>query len=334
MNLRFYLKVLKVYIRYKIGKEIPFAVEMRLTLRCNLNCSFCLQKHNLPAKGEITTHKVFELIDDMHKMGVPYSMISGGEPLLRKDIEEIGSYLKKKGIVSILCTNGILITKERAEKLVKSYNVIRISFDGLKKTHNRLRRYKYAYEKAEEGLENLLLAKGRTARIGVSFVITKDNYKELNPLIEHFKGKVDMFTILPLFSKSGLKLGHKLLKTWSLTQQKLIKYGLVEQNNDFIKEPSYKTGKKYCDGGRLYLTVNPYGSVTTCPMKKDFILGNIKEESFYNIYKRGLSYEVKEKIKNCSGCYLRGTTEISMNFRKSPIMLLKDSIKILRTYKR
>jgi len=334
MNLRFYLKELKVYILYKLKRPIPCAVEIRVTWRCNLKCYFCKLWRVKPEliKKEMSATQIFSLIDDLHRVGVPFVTITGGEALLRPDIEEIGLYLKKKGFVSTLSTNGTLVTPERAENLAKSYDLIRISIDGFGEAHSKIRGINKSYEMATRGLNYLLNAKGRTAKIGIHFVITKHNYQELNKLINLFKDKVDTFSVMPVFSDEGIEIDPETKRVWEKAHQSLKSYGISDQIDEYLENPSYETGKKYCEANRLYFAFNPDGKVTACSFKQ-YISGDLEKESFYSIWKKGVSKDVGEKIKNCSGCYVRCTTEMSMVFRKTPWELLKDSIKILKTYK-
>lgn len=335
MNLRFYLKELKVYMLYKLKKPIPCAVEIRVTWRCNLKCYFCkIWKFSEKNREEMSTEQIFRLVDDLHKIGVPYVTITGGEPLLRHDIEEIGFYLKKKGMISTLSTNGTLITKERAEKLSKAYDVIRISLDGFGETHNKIRGVEKAYERAFKGLSKLVNSKNRTAKIGLHFVITNHNSRELHKLIDAFKDKVNTLSVMPVYfrDKNKIELNQKVLSFWHEVQKRLKQHKLCDQSDEFLKNPSFETGKKYCDAGKLYYAFNPKGDVAVCSFRP-FFIGNINQEPFYKIWKRGLDEKTKEQIKNCPGCYVRCTTEMSMLFRKSPFRLLKDAISILKTYK-
>jgi len=337
MNLTFYLKELKVYIAYKLKRPIPCAVTLRTTYRCNLKCSFCsFWKHKIFRNNdrELSTRQIFALIDDLHKIGVPYITVTGGEPLLREDIEGIGLYLRNKKITSGLCTNGTLITKDKAKNLSKAFDFIRISFDGFGEVHNKIRGVDKAYEMAFEGLNNILNAENRTARVGIHFVITDRNKGELNKLIENFKDKVDTISVLPVFYYNQNKIGvtKKTLSVWREMQKKLEKYGLCEQTHEFLKNPSFENGKKYCDAGKLYYAFTPSGEVWSCSFRP-YTVGNINKEPFYQIWKRGLNDDVKNRIKNCQGCYVRGTTEMSMVFRKSPWTMLKDAVKILKAYR-
>lgn len=334
MNLKFYFKELKVYILYKLKQPIPCAAVIRPTFRCNLNCYFCSIKKFPKIKKELSTEQIFSLIDDLHKIGVPYVSLTGGEPLLRSDIEDIGFYLQKKGIIAALSTNGTLITKERAGKLSRAYDSIRISFDGFGETHNKIRGVKKAYELAFEGLNKLLNSKNRTAKIGIHFVLTNYNSQELTKLVDAFKGKVDIFSVMPVYfhDENKIELNPQVLSFWHEIQKELKQHRLCNQSDEFLKNPSFKTGKKYCDAGKLYYAFNPTGDVTACSFRP-FSVGNINQEPFYKIWKRGLNEKTKRQIKNCPGCYIRCTTEMSMLFRKSPFELLKELISILKTYK-
>ena len=79
----------------------------RSTGACNARCKYC----NVDATGkhaprEMTTQEAFHLVDEVHKFGVRWFGIKGGEPLMRKDIFEIVAYAKSKGLNVCLLTNG------------------------------------------------------------------------------------------------------------------------------------------------------------------------------------------------------------------------------------
>lgn len=334
MNLSFYLKQLKVYSLYKLNHVVPCSVLINVTFRCNLKCNFCKArlKRKVGLRKELSTKQIFALIDDLHRIGVPHVLITGGEPLLRQDIEKIGFYLKKKRIVSVLTTNGTLITKKKAKWLSRAYDSILISLDGLKETHDMMRGVNNTYKRAVRGLGHLIAVEGRNAKVGVNFLLRKNNCKELAEMVELFNNKIDTFSVLPLCLDDGIDLDKKTIEVWKKVQTKLKEYGVCDQVDQFLEEPSYAIGKKYCDAGELYFSFNPEGTVMACPARS-YHIGNINNKPFYTIWKKGLDEKVKEQIKNCPGCYLRCTTEKSMLFRKNPLQLLGNAIKILRTYR-
>jgi MoaA/NifB/PqqE/SkfB family radical SAM enzyme len=82
---------------------------------------------------ELSTEQIFSIIDELADNGTQRVSISGGEPLLREDIGEIISHIKKKGMGCGLNTNGLLVP-DRIEE-VRKVDSITISLDGEREAH-------------------------------------------------------------------------------------------------------------------------------------------------------------------------------------------------------
>ena len=97
------------------NKRIPLDATLELTYRCNNKCVHCYC--NLPEndehamQDELTTEEIKKLLDDLASMGSIWLLITGGEPLLRPDFEEIYLHAKKKGFLITLFSNGTLINE-------------------------------------------------------------------------------------------------------------------------------------------------------------------------------------------------------------------------------
>ena len=89
-------------------------VNWLVTLRCNLRCSHCYVASPRESQ-ELSTEESVKFIRHLGELGVPWMFLSGGEPLLRKDIEVILRELREAGIRVLLSTNGTLITPEIAK---------------------------------------------------------------------------------------------------------------------------------------------------------------------------------------------------------------------------
>src|SRR3989338_7667891 len=154
-------------------------VAWELTRSCNLACSHCRasSKHG-PYPNELTTSECFRLIDDIVLFSKPKMILTGGEPLLRKDIFEIICYGKKKGLVMVMSPNGTLLTDENVKKIMRSgIKRISISLDGPDAgSHDNLRQVPGAFKQACEGIE-------RAKRAGLEFqintTVTRRNIKLL-----------------------------------------------------------------------------------------------------------------------------------------------------------
>lgn len=97
----------------------PFDVSMEITSRCNLDCRFCLLGEKKNSAPDMPLERVFQIVDQLKEEGVMRLLVTGGEVFLREDYMKIYKYLKKKGFLVRIQTNGTLITDEVAEMLKK-----------------------------------------------------------------------------------------------------------------------------------------------------------------------------------------------------------------------
>src|SRR3989338_1730828 len=115
--------------------RIPLVVSWALTYRCSSRCLYCaLTEH---ARKELSTKEILHIMESLSKKGMRYVSFTGGEPLLRNDIEEIVVSAVKKGIYTSISSNGTLV-KEKIS-LIKRVNKINLSLDGPQEIHDFLR---------------------------------------------------------------------------------------------------------------------------------------------------------------------------------------------------
>lgn len=328
MTVNFYVKVLKTYINYKLQRYNPFAIFFHITNRCNLKCSKCIiRKFNF--RKELTTDEISSIINDASDMGVSYFSITGGEPLLRNDIEKIGQIIKNKNMMASLSTNGCLITEERAKKLVNAFDFIRVSLDGFEQTHDKLRG-KGSFRAAYNGIRHLTSIPDRNARIGIISVISENNYKKVREFFDAFKDEVDFITFQPAHEIDNVFSNLEFSQSWEKICKSGEKLGDLEE---FIANPALERGKKYCDAAKLYLIINPEGNVYPCLIERGNMIGNLRKKSLKDIWNSNEIVEAREKTKDCIGCYSKCTTEISTIFRMGPFEILKKIPNIKRTYR-
>lgn len=182
-------------IKYKdmAPSEIPhemlqFTTEARplvvwnMTKRCNLKCVHCyIHAADRDFKGELTTAEARAFIDDLGELKIPVLLLSGGEPLLRKDFFELAKYTTDKKIRAVISTNGTLITKDVAERMASAgIQYVGVSLDGGPETHNKFRGMPNAFEKAIAGIRTSMDA---GLRGGVRFTVSQLNYRDLDEVI-------------------------------------------------------------------------------------------------------------------------------------------------------
>lgn len=158
-------------------------VVWNMTKRCNLKCMHCyIQAADRDFKGELTTSEARTFIDDLGELEIPVLLLSGGEPLLRKDFFELAEYTTNKKIRAVVSTNGTLITKDAAERMVAAgIQYVGISLDGGPETHNKFRGVSNAFEKSIAGIRT---AMDVGLRAGARFTVSQLNYKDLDEVIK------------------------------------------------------------------------------------------------------------------------------------------------------
>jgi heme b synthase len=159
-------------------------VAWELTRSCNLACSHCRASSQYgPYPDELTTDECFKIIDEIVSFSKPIVILTGGEPLLRKDVFEIAAYGKSKGMIMVMAPNGTLLTDENVKKIISTgIKRISISLDGPDEAvHDRLRQVPGAFKQACVGIER---AKKAGLEFQINSTITKRNIKLLPQIIK------------------------------------------------------------------------------------------------------------------------------------------------------
>ena len=100
------------------GIQAPLALLAELSHRCPLQCPYCSNPVQLEKKtGELTTDEWKSVIDQAVEMGMHQIHLSGGEPTVRHDLEDIVEHCSKQGLYTNLITSGVLLNPDRLKKL-------------------------------------------------------------------------------------------------------------------------------------------------------------------------------------------------------------------------
>src|SRR3954451_5309606 len=153
----------------------PYVVSWNLTYRCNLACEHCYLdaspgKVKLPAfadRSELSTEQCYRVIDEIAAFAPEcVTILTGGEPLLRRDIVEIVRYGVAKGLWAVVGTNGVKITENLARILeAEGVRGLALSLDALDaQRHDAFRRVRGAWRNTVEGARIL-------TRVGLPFIV-------------------------------------------------------------------------------------------------------------------------------------------------------------------
>jgi len=174
----------------------PLTTSISITQRCNSKCYYCdiwKWQNFIP---DPTIEELKRIFSSLSNLGVKVVSLSGGEPLLRKDIEEVISIVKSYNMRAQIVTNGILLSKEKIIKLVKSgLDCVTLSLDTTDpEIYQKLRGVPFKI--AERALELLIYSKEENPHmdVAISCVINRYNIGKLLPLAEKItdisKGKI------------------------------------------------------------------------------------------------------------------------------------------------
>jgi len=130
-----------------------YSVSWNLTQRCNLECAHCYMSAFAGAdtRGELTTMECRRVMDEIAEINPSvFLILTGGEPLLRRDIWDVAAYAAEKKFTTVFGTNGVLL-REREAKLMREHRVLgaSISLDSTDpKKHDAFRHLPNAWESA------------------------------------------------------------------------------------------------------------------------------------------------------------------------------------------
>ena len=135
------------------------------TLRCNMSCRHCGSDCKVqPGVKDMPAEDFIRVIDtlmphiDPHKV---FIIFTGGEALLRDDLEEVGLELNRREFPWGVVTNGFLLDERRLERLVASgMHSITVSLDGFAQQHNWIRRHPQSFERATGAIRLLARQQG------------------------------------------------------------------------------------------------------------------------------------------------------------------------------
>lgn len=295
-------------IHKEISKtNVPISGAFEVTLKCNMKCTHCY----IPKKNyskDLTKEEIYKIIDQFTDQGCLWILVTGGEPLLRKDFLEIYDYMKRKGLLITLFTNGTLITKKIADHLKKYPPFsIEISIYGSNaKTHERITQIPGSFEKCMDGIK-LLLERGLPLKLKTMGL--KSNMFEIQEIKKLAKNLGVSFRFDPLINPS-IDGTHGPLKE-RLAPEEVIR---LEKEDDTRSSEWKKLCRKYygysksdyvytCGAGRNYFHIDPFGKLNMCVLLR--IPGyDLKKGSFiegYNTFRKILDSR-KTIPKKCFKC--------------------------------
>ena len=303
-----------------------FILPWRCTLACTSNCLHCGFASNPPASDALGTKETMCIADEIHDFGATYFGISGGEPLLRKDLPEIIGYAKSTGMNVSLITSGCYLDDSNLDTLVRHEVRVSISVDGPKEINDAIRG-KGAYAKAVSAIEKTSKA-GLLDCLVATLVnvdatrnnVNSDDMEHVIKLAEEYGARwVVIHGFIP-FNNTKEHLARapssqQYKKIWNEVYDLRLKYngkpevnvycpffarvakqrGLPDFDNWFN---NFFLGK--CSMAGKYMSVIENGDIIPCSFNDRIRLGNVQDKPLKQIWDELQTSELTVKLRDRS----------------------------------
>lgn len=311
--------------RDAIVKEHPLRyLFWECTLRCNISCLHCGSDCNsqsgipdMPVKDFLAAIDTITPHVDTHSTMI---VITGGEPLMRPDLEAVGVELYKREYPWGIVTNGYGLTSARLAGLVNAgLRSITVSLDGFEREHNMLRGNSKSFQRAVNAIAEIARYDGLVW--DVVTCVSKLNLTDL-PKIKSFLIDLGVknwrvFNIFP----SGRAKGNPLFQLSPQEFKSVFDFIAQTRKEGLIKvsygcegflggyEMEVRSSFYFCRAGVTVGSILIDGSIAACPsIRSSFVQGNIYKDNFMEVWDnkyqdfRDRSWTKKGNCKSCS-CY-------------------------------
>jgi radical SAM protein with 4Fe4S-binding SPASM domain len=260
------------------GRRMPWLGSIELTARCNLRCVHCYincaATDPAAEKRELTTGELQELIDQIESEQSLSILLTGGEPLIREDFLEIYTYVKKKGLLVTLFTNGTMITPEIADYLTEwpPRSVEITLYGATRQTYEAVTRIPGSHSRCLQGIRLLL---ERRIPIALKTVLLTVNRHELQAMRAYADGLGVSFRYD--WNLNARLDGGKSPVEFRVSPEDVvsIERGDVERMHDlkqftdrFRRSPLQPENLYFCGAGMTSFHVDPYGGLSVCLMSR------------------------------------------------------------------
>lgn len=292
-----------------------------VTYRCNAKCTMCNRYKCPSAPEEEISLETIKKLPPMY-----FTNITGGEPFIREDLEEIVEILKEKSDRIVISTNGFFT--DRIIALCKKHPDIgiRISIEGTEETNNKIRGLENGYQR---GYQTLLKLKELGVKdIGFGMTVQDANAKDLVPLYDisnelgmefataslhnsfYFVEDTNIIHDRALVAENFEALINKLLKSNSPKKwfRAYFNHGLI----------NYIYGQERllpCDMSFDTFFIDPYGDVMPCNgTQEKKVMGNLNRHSWDEIWHSEQAERVRQQVRRCDRkCWMIGSASPAMH---------------------
>lgn len=302
--------MLENVVRDKYERPI-LSLRITLTNRCNVNCLYCHHDGMVKSKDEMTADELYTICKIAKKIGVRKIRLSGGEPLLKKDIVEIVDKIASLGFKDIsMTTNGILLEKYAQDLKDAGLDRVNVSLDTLNRETFEFITKKDYLEDAKKGI--LKAVEVGLYPVKINMVIMKDiNQNEIDDMFEFCKENDIVLQLIELIESENCD-DDKFSVDYHYKLDDIEKE--LADIADDVREREFMQGRKkyYIDGGEIEvvkpvdnakfcakcsrLRITPDGKIKPCLLRNDNLVELIShvrngesEEKLEEIFINGIN---------------------------------------------
>jgi radical SAM protein with 4Fe4S-binding SPASM domain len=300
-----------------VRERIPVHGAFELTFRCNLRCQHCYVSpgnQGFPGKNELTLAEIRGILDQIVDAGCLWLLLTGGDPLVRRDFRDIYLSARRKGLILTLFTNGTLLTPRLADFLAewRPY-VIEITLYGhTQATYERVTGVPGSHARCLRGIE-LLMERGLPLRLKT--VLLSLNQHELWDM-KDFAGRLGLsFRYDGLVNAGFNDLTNPL--SLRLAPQEVVWYDVEDpqKRKDWIdtftrlSQTRLVPNQIYrCMAGLSTFNIDPFGQLSLCMLER-VPSYDLRQGSFIDGWRNflaGLRAREFGEDYECGQCSLRG----------------------------
>jgi MoaA/NifB/PqqE/SkfB family radical SAM enzyme len=253
-------RVARSEILTRLGVRTLRSVEFQVTHGCDLDCEFCYAADIMKSpdrRGNMKLEKIREILAECHKLGMIHVNITGGEPLLRKDVLDIIGSIPKSVVVSLVTNSGLLTKPLLDDMKAAGLSTLQMSYGSNYKGFNlELARY--------------------CVDIGLSVTLSIVNIREER---DYNQQAIDM----------ACEYGFNVLYNYPM---RFNNTGLDSEfywryrGESYVREDNlFWSGRNKCPAGMTKIYITNDGDVSSCDRIHDFA-GNLHESSVEDIWKK------------------------------------------------
>ena len=312
----------------------PLYVKMKVFYGCNLKCEMCNHWRDT-REPPVPSDRFKEVLQELADLGTKKIHISGGEPLLRPQVPEMVEQASALGIKVTMTTNGTLIDKAKAKRLVEGgLRGVNISIDSpIRKMHEKIRGVEGSFKATTKAVQLFQRYKHKgKLTIRINTVVSRTNYQTLETLpdLAHELG-ADGINLIPVDDHCGeiLSMRKKDIALFNneiapRIAERALALGLIVSDEDAFPfgrtDSEVRLGRAgryafgYYDSHPCYAPwthslIDFNGNVYVCCMTRERIppLGNIKTQSFREIWEGDAYRQIRLKmhspaLADCKRC--------------------------------